>query len=135
MKLIPKLEVLGAGVLTLAGGGLGLLTLGSATASPKPAAAHVTGAVLTSAPAQVGTPAPATPTQSTPAPEPTTAGDADNVQSGDQTTTDAGAPDTEAPSAETNAAEAPGDTHADAPGQNADHACPPACDTAGGEKP
>jgi len=130
MKLGPKLALLGAGILALAGGGLGVAAIGSASASPKPAVAHVTGATLTSAPAQVGTPTPAPPT-----PEPTTAGDTDNVQSGDQTATDVGRRDTEAPSAESGAAEAPGDTHADAPGQNADHACPPTCDTASGEKP
>ena len=95
----------------------------------------MTSANLTSAPAQTGTPTPATPaTPATPTPEPTAAGDTDNVQSGDQTKPDTGGTDTESPSAESGAAEAPGDTHADAPGQNVDHSCPPTCDTASGER-
>ena len=53
-------------------------------------------------------------------------------QSGDQSGPDTTAGDT--PEA-TGGAEAPGDTHADAPGQNVDHQCPPACDTANGETP
>jgi hypothetical protein len=111
MRLRSKLAAVAAAVLTLAGGGVWIAALGAGGASPRPA---VTPAAFTAATLAA-----------TPAPSPSA------EQPDGKETPDAGGE--KEPATETS--EGPGDTHADPPGQDAGHECPPACDTASGEKP